>query len=114
MSCQRPAAHLPGRNDDFAAIRLQHANRCIIQRSKRDARHASGKECNTRAPLANRGKSLAHAGIEEFPIDARKKLKALLHPEEARNLRTSHERLESTYLREPGSARHKPNSRRMR
>src|SRR5271170_6969335 len=114
MSRQRPAAHLPGRNDDLTTIRLQHANRRVVQRCKGDSRDASSKECNARAPLAARGKSLAHTGIKKAPVDARKKLKALLHSEKTRNLRTSHERLQSSYLRKPRSARHETNSRRMR
>src|SRR5215469_7654051 len=104
MRGQSAAAELVDRNDDFAAIGLEDADRDVIEFGESDLGDASCEECDASAARALRRKSLAEAREEKVGVDARKKRGALLHSEKAQNTRVARESFEAGALGESHEA----------
>ena len=87
MRRERAAAGLSGGHDDFAAVRLQDANRGAIEFAESDLRDASGEERHARAARALRRKRLPEIVEEKVRVDLRKQALAVAQAEQTQNAR---------------------------
>src|ERR1700728_4361348 len=113
MRSQRAAANLFGGDDDFTAIRLQHAYGGAIEFAESNLGHAAGEERDSGALLSSGGKSFSQLAEEKMRIDLRQQALAVLQSQQSQNPECASERCESRYLVKPEKLRSGGNSFRI-